>query len=702
MFGLVVEPHVLHGATMRSLLLRCWVLSFVVFSTWVVAAPRAITPEDLWKVRRPSALDLSPDGSRLVFVVQDFNLEKNNSVSRLWILETATGETRQLTTAESSDGAPKWSPDGRQLVFTSKRSGDEQPALYLIRPDGGEAQKLLELPKGIASPQWLPDGKRIVFATKVLPKFGNDWDAMKAEWKKRGESKVSAKVSENAFIRYFDTWRMDDEATHLLTVDIETKQIVDLTPRWDRAFRFDGGAQFDVSPDGKWLALSVGTVPPPYHGGNENTDIYLLLIDDPSQEWKNLTADNIYSDDAPRFTPDGKAIVFGRDIRERNLPEFTKVMRVDLDDGRLTRLLADVDLSPQDWKFSKDGKTLYFRAEDRGRTKIFSATADGTNVKPVFERGTNTVLTVGEKQLYFLHQNFSRADEVYALDLATGKAEAKTTLNDALFAELKLGPVEEYTFAGAGGDTVQGWLIYPPDFDPTKKYPFLQLMHGGPATMVGDMWQPRWNAQVFVAPGEDAPDGFVATWVNRHGSTGFGEKFVQSIDGAWGEKPFEDVMKATDFLLEKHAFLDADRTAALGASYGGYLASWICGHTERFRTIVCHAGVTDFDTQFASDAALFWQDGVMDGSPWRRTEAYDRMNPMNYADQFKTPTLVIHGELDYRVPVAQGILFYGALQAQGVPSRLVYFPDENHWILKPQNSVFWYGEVRSWLVRWLK
>jgi len=359
-------------------------------------------------------------------------------------------------------------------------------------------------------------------------------------------------------------------------------------------------------------------------------------------------------------------------------------------------LLAAADLAPDDWHYSPDGKTLYFRAEDHARTKIFKATDDGTGAVALVAEGTNSALAVGARQLFFLRQSFVRPDEVYSADPASGKSALCTHLNDALFAQLKLGKVEEYTFTGAGGDTVQGWLIYPPDFDPAKKYPLLEIMHGGPATMIGDIWQARWNAEVFVTP------GYVATWVNRHGSTGFGEKYVASIDGAWGEMPFEDITKSADFLLAKYPFLDANRTAAMGASYGGYMAAWVCGHTNRFKTIICHAGVSDFNTQYASDAALYWQDGVMDGSPWRRTPAYEKENPMNYAANFKTPTLVTHGGTDFRVPAAQGIEFYAALQAQGVASRLVYFPDENHWVLHPQNSVYWYGEVRDWLGRWLK
>ncbi|MDB6167846.1 MAG: ptpA 4 [Verrucomicrobia bacterium] len=678
--------------------LRAPALVGLVLSTAFAAdpapSPRTITAEDLWSVKRPSSLDLSPDGRHLVFAVKEYTLEKNSSVSHLWILDTSTGESHALTAAASTDSSPAWSPDSTRIAFTSKRTGDENPALYVIRADGGEAEKIVELPLPVSGPRWLPDGQHVIVATEVLQKFAADPDAMKKELKKEQEKKVTAKVTENAFFRFFDTWVSEGHASHLVLVDLASHQTTDLTPRWDRRFRFDDDSQFDVSPDGKWVALSAGTLAPPYHDA-ENTDVYLLSVADPAAPWKNLTADNPGSDDEPRFAPDGKSVIFGRTVRPRGLAEYNRLMRVDLASGVATRLLADADLSPQDWHFSPDGKALFFCAEDRGRTRIFRTAPDGSGLRALVSNGTNSSLAVGTQALYFLEASFRRPDEVHSHDLATGATAVRSHLNDALFAGLKLGRVEEYTFPGAAGDTVQGWLIYPPDFDPAKKYPLLQLMHGGPATMVGDMWQPRWNAQALVAP------GYVATWVNRHGSTGFGEKFLASIDGAWGDKPYQDIMKATDFLLANRPFLDPNRTAALGASYGGYMAAWICGHTNRFKAIVCHAGASDFDTQYASDVSLQWQDGAMDGSPWRRTAAYDAQNAMNFAGNFRTPTLVIHGELDYRVPVAQGIEFYSALQAQTVPSRLVYFPDENHWVLHPQNSVFWYGEVHTWLKRWL-
>jgi dipeptidyl aminopeptidase/acylaminoacyl peptidase len=655
--------------------------------------PRAITAADLWSVKRPASLRLSPDETKLVFSVREDDLEKNSSVAHLWILDTATGAERKLTSAESTDADPEWSPDGTRIAFASKRGADEVPSLYVIPVDGGEASKVLELPLPLSTPRWLPDGHHILVATEVLPRLSGDAAAMKAELKRQKESKVTAKATEDEFYRFFDTWHTDGRATHLLLVDLATRKTTDLTPRWERAFRFDREIQYDVSPDGKWVALCAGTTPPPYHGP-QNLDIYLLSIEHPEAPWRNLTPDNQGPDSEPRFTRDGSAVLFGRTLKEADTAENKKLMSVDLASGLVRPLFPGLDLSLADWQPSPDGATLYFRAEDHGRTKVF-ASRSGAAPAVIAGEGTNLNLAVGRRALYFLRENFSRPDEVYGLNLASGSASVRSHLNDGLFAQLKLGKVEERTYSGADGDPIELWLAYPPDFDPAKKYPLLVLMHGGPHTMIGDMWQPRWNIQVFAAP------GYVATWMNRHGSTGFGEKF-SSIQGAWGEKPFEDIMKGTDYLLDTFPFLDRTRTAALGASYGGYMACWVCGHTDRFKAIVCHAGALDFTTQFASDVAPYWQPYAMDGAPWNRTAAYDRENAINYASHFKTPTLVTHGGMDYRVPVDQGLEFYAALQAQNVPSRLVYFPDENHWILHAQNSVYWYGEVRDWLARWLK
>ena len=657
------------------------------------AARRPIAAGDLWSVKRPASLRLSPDGAHLVFAVTEFNLETNASVAHLWILDTADGASRRLTSAESTDAGPDWSPDGTRVAFTAKRGSDEEAALYVIRVDGGEAEKVIEMPLAVSAPRWMPDGRRIVFAADVLPKLAGDLPAMKAELKREKERKVTAKATENSFYRYFDTWYTDGRATHLFVVDLATRKATDLTPGWDRAFSFNHEVHYDVSPDGRWIALEASTTPPPFRK-LQNLDVYLLSVDAPATPWRNLTADNPGDDERPRFTPDGAAILFGRRLNE-DLAENVKLMRVETATGRIQAVFPGLDLSVQDWHPSPDGGAVYFRAEDRGRTKVFRSAA-GAAPAAISGDGTASSLSVGARAVYFLKSSFCRPDEVWSIDLASGAAAVRTHLNDALFDQLKLGRVEEHSYAGAGGEPIELWLIYPPDFDPGRKYPLLVLLHGGPQTMIGDLWQPRWNAQVFAAP------GYVAAWMNRHGSTGFGERFAESIQGAWGEKPYEDVMRGTDYLLDNFPFLDRSRTAALGASYGGYMACWICGHTDRFKAIVCHAGASDFTTQFASDVAPYWQPRAMGGSPWDRTAQYDRENAINYASHFRTPTLVIHGGMDYRVPVDEGLEFYAALQAQGVPSRLVYFPDENHWVLHPQNSVYWYGEVMDWLRRWLK
>ncbi|HEY1765554.1 MAG TPA: hypothetical protein VGF85_11570, partial [Opitutaceae bacterium] len=450
---------------------------------------RAITASDLWAVKRPSALRLSPDGSKLVFAVQEFDLEKNSSVSHLWILETASGATRKLTSAESTDAHPEWSPDGSRIAFTSKRGSDEVPSLYVIPVDGGEAERVLELPLAMSVLKWLPDGRHVVVATDVFPRFSGDLAATKAEIRRQKESKVTAKATEDGFYRYFDTWHTDGKATHLILVDLATRKTTDLTPGWTRAFRFDQEVQFDVSPDGKWIALCAGTTPPPYRG-SQNLDIYLLSVEHPENPWRNLTSDNAGADTDPRFVPDGSAVLFGRTLNEANSAEVRKLTRVDLASGKATPLFPGLDLSVADWHASPDGAAIYFAAEDHGRTKVFVSRA-GSPPSAIAQDGTDSSLAIGRGALFFLHQNFSRPDEIYGLDLATGKSSLRSHLNDALFSRLKLGKVEEHTYAGADGDPIELWLIYPPDFDPARKYPLLVLMHGGPQTMIGDMWQPR-------------------------------------------------------------------------------------------------------------------------------------------------------------------------------------------------------------------
>lgn len=648
-------------------------------------------------MKRLGAPSVSPDGRTVVFTVQEWSLEKSRSTTNLWLVDLAGGPPRRLTSANANDGSPVWSPDGRRLAFVSKRGDDEIASLYVMAVDGGEAEKILELPSGVSGPHWLPDGSAIIVATTVIPELAGtlnktDLAAIKKEMKRRQASKITARVTEYRQYRYFDHYLTDNLANRLILVNVTTKDLKDLTPRFDRLFQSSGTVSFDVAPDGKMIAVAINSTLPPYRE-HLNNDIYLVPTDG-SGTMKNVTSDNRGDDDNPVFTPDGRSLLFGRLHTPYYSGEFPKLWRHDLATGKNSPVTENLDHAFESVKFSDDGKTLWVTGEEKGVVPVFKLNADGTGLAAVYTLGTSTALDIRGSSIVFLNDTTSRPNELFALDPTTGAARQLTHFNETIVAGLDLGKVESYWFAGANGEQIHGWLVYPPAYDATKSYPLVQLMHGGPHTMNRDSWSYRWNTHVFAAP------GYIVTWVDRHGSTGFGETFSQSILNQWGDMPFEDIMKSTDYLLKRLPNIDSKRMAAAGASYGGYMAAWVLGHTNRFQCIIDHAGVNDSYAQYATDAPHGFPE-VMGGRPWDNLDGMQKQNPMFYARNFKTPTLVLHGEMDYRVPYGNGLELYGVLQAMNVPSRLVVFPNENHWVLGPQNAVYWHWEMQNWLSRYI-
>jgi len=666
--------------------------------TVCAADKRPITPQDLWAVKRLGSPALSPDGKTAVFTVQEWSIEKNKSTTSLWLVDVAGGAPRRLTNAQVSDSGPAWSPDGTRLAFTSKRGEDENTSLYVINLAGGEPEKILELPYGVSQPKWLPDGAGVIVATSVIPELAGslakaDLAAMKKEIKRRKDSKMTAKVTEDRQYRYFDHWLTDNLASRLVLVNVTTKEIKDLTPKWKVLFQTSGDVNYDLSPDGKLVALAVNVTPPPY-SGFLNVDLHLVPIDG-SGDMKNISAENKGDDDLPTFSPDGKTLLFARTEVPYGNGESAKLWRHDLASGKNAPVTDALDYSIASAEFSADGKTLWATVEDKGVVPVFKLNADGTGLTAVYKEGSSTSLTTAGGSIVFLNDTTSRPNELFALDAATGAVRQLTHFNDELMAKLDLGQVESYWFTGAAGDQVHGWLVLPPGYDPKQTYPLVQLMHGGPHTMNRDSFSYRWNTHVFAAP------GYIVTWVNRHGSTGFGEKFSQSIINEWGDKPLEDILNSTDHLLQRFPNIDPKRMAAAGGSYGGYMAAWVAGHTDRFAALINHAGVNDFITQYGADVTPYGFTQVLGGTPWKNPEGMQRNNPTTYAKNFKTPMLIIHGELDYRVPYVNGTALYAIYQSMGVPSRLVIFPNENHWVLTPQNAIYWHWEMQSWLSRYL-
>jgi dipeptidyl aminopeptidase/acylaminoacyl peptidase len=649
-----------------------------------------MSAQKLWEMKRVGAPALSPDGKTAAVVVTTYDIAKNKGNGDIWLVDVATGAVRQFTTGPTTEGSPQWSPDGTQLAFTAKRNDDERAQLYVIPLAGGEARRLTDMPMGVSGAKWFPDGKSLAFVSSTLPRDRGDLDSLKAEIKRRKDSKVSALISEDRVFRYWDHYLTDGYVQHLYRFDLSTEKVTDLTPELYRMFHYTGGVDYDIAPDGKEIAVSMLVEGPPYH--RLFTDIQALATDG-SGSMRNLTADNPADDSAPLYTREGKYLLYGRQLRTDMNAEHTKLTRLDRASGEVLELCRNFDRSPSGWVTDEKESTVYFTADHLGKTSIFSVPMSGGAVTTVLHKGSNGGLQVGAERIVFSHEHISAPSALYVISVDGSDMRQLTHFNDEILAGIEMGRVEDVWYQGAEGDSVQMFIIYPPDFDAKKKWPLAVLVHGGPHGAFGDDFHPRWNAQIFAA------GGYVAITPNFHGSTGFGEYFADRINGEHPRLPFIDVMKSVDAMIAR-GFIDSTRMAVGGGSYGGYLSAWIGSQTNRFACIINHAGVYNLMAQFASDIT-FHRDLSYGGTPWEGRDNVLRWSPSHHAANYVTPTLVMHGEKDYRVPYGQGLELYGMLKAKGVPARLVLYPDENHWVLGAQNSIHWYGEFDAWLARWI-
>lgn len=655
-------------------------------------AKRLMTVEDLWAVKRVGVPSVSPDGKWAAVEVSSFTLDSDDHTSDVWLLATDGSRQIQLTTYRGKNSGPKWSPDGRHIAFVSKRDGDEVPQIYLIAPDGGEARRLTRMPMAPSHLKWSADSKTIYCIAWTWPDADDEIHVKKEkEWK---ESKSKAYIIDDATYRYWDKWIADGKRPLVFAVDVATGKHRNLLQGTGLTLPpYEPSANdYDVSPDGKELAFVADSVKE--IGLDVNYDIYALDLQ--TGKVRNLTEDNPANDTSPVYSPDGKYLAFLRQTIKFFYADRSRLMVLDRQSNRSAEISKDLDRSCANPRWLPDSRRLAVEVEDQGFINLFLATVEPPGLRPHYAGISERSVDFAAKAdvAVFQRTSFDLPATVFAGRFEDRKPIQIDRFNDKLVGSWKLGKVESVVIAGADDRPVQMWIVYPPDFDPNKKWPLVQIVHGGPHNGIYSDFSYRWNPQLWAA------QGWVIGIVNFHGSSGFGQDFTDSITGDLGTKPMIDILKATDW-FEQQPWIDRDRIATAGASYGGYMMAWLNGHTDRFKAMVCHAGVYNWHSMMASDL-IRGRERALGAKPWGGDlEKIDRQNAQRLAANFKTPTLVLHGEKDYRVPVTQGMEYYNTLRQKGVPTRFVYFPDENHWILKAPNSLVWHREVFGWLRKYI-
>ena len=655
------------------------------------AKRRPITVDDIWAFDRIGGLSISPDGRAAVCSVTSYSMDSNKASTQLWLLPTASAAARKLTRCGSKDGQAAWSPRGDRIAFIGKREQqgrqDETPQLYLVDPAGGEARRVSDFAPGIESFKWLPDGKRIVFAAWVWPELKGAAAQSKAHRKFKAR-KESGYVTSQAYYRYWDHNLPMGRVLHLHVLDVASGKASDLFEGTGCELPRDatGNEVYDVHPDGRHIAFVHDAQKTPLVGN----PLALSEIDLRGRRIAALIGDAAWEIGAPRYSPDGRQLAVTAANIGRKHTAQSQLAVVDRGGAwRVRGVPTDLSLNaPLRW--SGDGKAVLYTAEERGRCHLWRHDIDTDRATVVHRGGWVQGFDMAAEHIVLAADSALHPARVLALQGSAPPLRIER-FNDARLGRIAWGDVREVSVTGALGEAVQMWLTFPPKFDAKKKHPLVHVIHGGPFAAAGDTFSYRWSPHVFAAGGK------VIAQVNYHGSSGFGFAFKDSLIGRQGELELQDIEAGTDWLLAQ-PWADAKRVVAAGGSYGGFLVAWMNGHVPagRYQAYVCHAGVFDRVASFSADsyavrprdlAARYWED-------MPRVLA---QSPHAFAGQMNTPTLVIHGAQDFRVPDCNGLAYYNTLKARGVDARLLWFPDENHWVLKPRNSRLWYAEFMAWI-----
>jgi len=670
----------------------------VCFVAAVASAQLTFSVGDLLGVKRVSDPQLSPDGKTVAFAVGTVDKPGNRVVNQIYTINVDGSRQRQITSEQKSSSTPRWSSDGRKIAFLH----DEQ--IWTMGADGDNKRKITDLSSGGGVPVWSRDGRWIAFASEVYPECNTD-ACNEAEDKRVENSKVKAHVTERLLFKHWDHWT-DRKRSHLFVVASSGGSARQITSGdFDSPpYGATSGVDYTFSPDGSSIVYLRN--PDKVEATSTNSDVYIQpLSGGPA---KNITVNMKGYDASPVYTRDGKYLLFRSQATATFEADRWRIMRYNPSSGEIVELTKGFDQQVSEMVVTPDGKTIYFDANHNGRNPIFSVPVEpdfrlriATHVKEVVSDvyASSLNLTPDGGKLVFLASSITAPAEVMTALTNGGGATSLTSINTAALTQFGLQKAENLTWKGALNHDIQGWLIKPARFDASKKYPLIVLIHGGPQGAWGDSWSYRWNPQIF------ANQGYVVFMPNPRGSTGFGQKFVNDISGDWGGKVYTDLMNGVAHVI-KNPYIDKTRIGGAGASYGGYMVNWILGHNNdprfKFKTLVSHAGVYNLESMATSTEEIWFVNWEFKGMPWENPVQYNRWSPNKFAAKFSTPTLVTAGELDYRVPYDQSLQLYTTLQLKGVESKLIMFPDEGHWILKPQNSEFWYMNVMGWFKKYLK
>ena len=706
------------------------------------------TFEEMMALKRVGEPIVSPDGKWVLFSAVDVSLEANTKIPHVWVVPTAGGEARVIISGQQSD-RPRWAPDGKRFLFLSSKEGGSQ--IWIADFDDAKGMvtgthKLTSIASEADGPIWSPDGKNILFVSNVYPECADEACNTK-RLDEAEKSKVKALIFTRLLYRHWNAYK-EGKRNHLLIIPAEGGASRDLTPGDHDVPPFSLGGQDDYtfSPDGQEICYTSNH--DEVEALSTNNDLFIVPVSGGAA--KKIT-ENPASDSSPLYSSDGKYIAYRAQVRPGYESDRFRLMLYNRRTGHVRNLTESFDRWVGTYTWDPDSSKIYFVADDQGNSPIYSVSLETEiiggeagnditihhtkiNIKQIVPgHNDDLVVTHDGKSLLFTRMSVRFPNEIFRATLSpsssaaaaagatvfesqevctdsTGKIKPEgcktasveksevqlTDLNHAVLSRVAMAPLETYWFTGAANEKVEGFLVKPPNFDPNKKYPLKFIVHGGPEVPEGDEWSYRWNPELFAA------NGYVVIMINFHGSPGYGQKFIDAINGDWGGAPFEDLMKGLDDAEHTYPFIDKDRECALGASFGGYMVDWILGHSNRFKCIVSHDGQYNTESTWGSTEELWFQEWEFKGPLYSNRELYRKWSPHLSALNFKTPTLVIHSQLDYRLDVSEGFQLFTTLQRLKVPSKMLYFPDEGHWILKPQNSRLWYKTVSEWVDQWTK